>query len=180
MRVRQSSRNSKPMPQTCDARKRRKISPPTTLDTRKKVAEPKEFRARQNVILELGYFVGKLGRAHTFALVEKGVALPSDIHGVVYIPLDNGHWRLQLVQELKSRRAYRSTQTAYLYESREYPAVKRTIKCVAGPIAHRATCSACIARICALVALLSRGFLKHLKRSGSRVRSLCPFTAWIA
>jgi predicted nucleotide-binding protein len=64
--------------------------------------DKKEFRARQNVILELGYFVGKLGRAHTFALVEKGVELPSDIHGVVYIPLDDGHWRLRLVKELKA------------------------------------------------------------------------------
>jgi predicted nucleotide-binding protein len=64
--------------------------------------EPKELRARQNVILELGYFVGKLGRDHTFALVEKGLALPSDIHGVVYIPLDEGAWRFLLVKELKA------------------------------------------------------------------------------
>jgi predicted nucleotide-binding protein len=64
--------------------------------------DTKEFRARQNVILELGYFVGKLGRAHSFALVEKDVTLPSDIHGVVYIPLDEGHWRLRFVKELKA------------------------------------------------------------------------------
>ena len=64
--------------------------------------EQKELRARQNVILELGYFVGKLGRAQTFALVEKEVALPSDIHGVVYIRLDDGAWRLHLVKELKA------------------------------------------------------------------------------
>jgi predicted nucleotide-binding protein len=64
--------------------------------------EQKELRARQNVILELGFFVGKLGRERTFALVEKGVSLPSDIHGVVYIPLDNGDWRLRLVKELKA------------------------------------------------------------------------------
>jgi predicted nucleotide-binding protein len=62
----------------------------------------KEFRSRQNVILELGYFVGKLGRGHTFALVEKSVSLPSDIHGVIYIPLDDGEWRLRLVKELKA------------------------------------------------------------------------------
>ena len=64
--------------------------------------EQKELRARQNVILELGFFVGKLGRERTFALVEKGVTLPSDIHGVVYIPLDNEEWRLRLVKELKA------------------------------------------------------------------------------
>ena len=64
--------------------------------------EQKEPRARQNVILELGFFIGKLGRDRTFALVEKGVALPSDIYGVVYIPLDGGEWRLRLVKELKA------------------------------------------------------------------------------
>jgi predicted nucleotide-binding protein len=68
----------------------------------KATPEQKEPRARQNVILEFGYFVGKLGRKHTFALVEKGVALPSDIHGLVYIPLDDGDWRQRLVKELKA------------------------------------------------------------------------------
>jgi predicted nucleotide-binding protein len=64
--------------------------------------EQTEFRARQNVILELGFFVGKLGRNRTFALVQEGVTLPSDFHGVIYIPLDDGGWRLRLVRELKA------------------------------------------------------------------------------
>jgi predicted nucleotide-binding protein len=64
--------------------------------------EKKELRARQNVILELGFFVGRLGRQHTFALVEKDVALPSDLHGLIYIPLDREDWRLRLVKELKA------------------------------------------------------------------------------
>lgn len=68
----------------------------------KATPEQKELQARQNVILELGFFVGKLGRGRTFVLVEREVALPSDIHGVVYIPLDNGEWRLRLVKELKA------------------------------------------------------------------------------
>jgi predicted nucleotide-binding protein len=50
----------------------------------------------------LGYFVGKLGRKRTFALVEKDVALPSDIHGLIYIPLDETQWRFRLVKELKA------------------------------------------------------------------------------
>jgi predicted nucleotide-binding protein len=63
----------------------------------------KELRARQNVIFELGFFVGKLGRDKAFALVEEGVALPSDIHGLVYIPLDTRNaWRLLLVRELNA------------------------------------------------------------------------------
>ncbi len=64
--------------------------------------EQKELRARQKVILELGFFVGRLGRERTFALVEKGVTLPSDIHGLIYIPMDGADWRMRLVKELKA------------------------------------------------------------------------------
>ncbi len=70
--------------------------------TAKTNPQEREFRARQNVILELGFFVGKLGRGRTFALVEKGVTLPSDIHGLIYIPLDGGDWQLGLVRELRA------------------------------------------------------------------------------
>ena len=42
-------------------------------------------RARQNVILELGYFIGRLGRAHVAALLKGDVEKPSDYDGVVYI-----------------------------------------------------------------------------------------------
>jgi predicted nucleotide-binding protein len=45
-------------------------------------------RARQNVILELGYFLGKLGRTHVAALLKGDVEKPSDYDGVVYIVLD--------------------------------------------------------------------------------------------
>jgi predicted nucleotide-binding protein len=60
-------------------------------------------RARQNVILELGYFIGKLSRARVCALYREGVELPSDIHGVLYIPYDEGNgWRLQLAKEIRA------------------------------------------------------------------------------
>ena len=60
-------------------------------------------RARQNVILELGYFLGKLGRERVCALVKEGVERPSDYDGVVYIPLDDsGGWEMKLIRELKS------------------------------------------------------------------------------
>lgn len=60
-------------------------------------------RARQNVIFELGYFIGKLSRARVCALYEEGVELPSDYEGIVYIPLDSAEkWRFQLVKELKA------------------------------------------------------------------------------
>lgn len=62
-----------------------------------------EPRARQNVILELGYFIGQLGRERVCALVKKGVEWPSDYDGVLYIPLDDsGGWEMRLIQELKS------------------------------------------------------------------------------
>lgn len=60
-------------------------------------------RARQNVVLELGYFAGKLGRTHVCALYRGPLELPSDIVGVGYVPLDSsGGWRLQLAKELKA------------------------------------------------------------------------------
>lgn len=60
-------------------------------------------RARQNVVLELGYFIGKLGRSRVCALRQGDVEIPSDISGVLYIPLDDaGGWRMRLIQELKN------------------------------------------------------------------------------
>jgi predicted nucleotide-binding protein len=60
-------------------------------------------RARQNVVLELGYFLGKLGRARVCAIYEGDVEIPSDIHGVLYIPYDaGGGWRLRLATEIKA------------------------------------------------------------------------------
>jgi predicted nucleotide-binding protein len=58
-------------------------------------------RARQNVILELGYFTGKLGRSRVCALYKTGVEIPSDLHGVAFVELDAaGAWRMKLAQEL--------------------------------------------------------------------------------
>lgn len=60
-------------------------------------------RARQNVIFELGFFIGSLGRERVCALTKGDVELPSDYEGVVYIPLDEtGGWKMSLVRELKS------------------------------------------------------------------------------
>jgi predicted nucleotide-binding protein len=60
-------------------------------------------RARQNVILELGFFVGRLGRDKVAALEQPGLERPSDIDGVLYIALDAGDtWRLQLAKEFKA------------------------------------------------------------------------------
>lgn len=60
-------------------------------------------RARQNVVLELGYFVGRLGRDRVLALKRGDVEVPSDFNGVVYTDYDAaGHWKFELVKELKA------------------------------------------------------------------------------
>jgi predicted nucleotide-binding protein len=60
-------------------------------------------RALQNIVLELGYFIGRLGRDHVCAVHRGELELPSDYMGVIYIPFDgSGDWRLILARELKA------------------------------------------------------------------------------
>jgi predicted nucleotide-binding protein len=63
----------------------------------------KEYRARQNVIFEFGYFVGKLGRNRVCCLYKEGVELPSDIHGLLYKKINNSVEDIgfSLIKELK-------------------------------------------------------------------------------
>lgn len=62
-----------------------------------------EKRARQNVVFEMGYFAGKLGRNRLFYLLQDGVAKPGDLDGLVYTPYDTvGAWKFSLVKELKA------------------------------------------------------------------------------
>ena len=64
--------------------------------------EEKRPRARQNVVFELGFFIGVLGRSRVTVLYEDGVELPSDVAGVLYVRLDaKGSWRFELARELK-------------------------------------------------------------------------------
>lgn len=61
-------------------------------------------RARQNVVFEAGFFAGRLGRARVVLLYEAGVELPSDLDGVVYVPLDpGGAWKMKLTHEMASQ-----------------------------------------------------------------------------
>ena len=60
-------------------------------------------RARQNVIFELGFFIGSLGRDRVCALTKDKPEIPSDYAGVEYIPLDDhGAWRMGLFKELRA------------------------------------------------------------------------------
>lgn len=62
-----------------------------------------KLRARQNVVFELGFFFGALGRAQVAVLYEPQVELPSDINGLVYIELDDrGAWKTALIKELRA------------------------------------------------------------------------------
>lgn len=64
-----------------------------------------EDRARQNVVLELGIFLGLLGRERVAALIWDGVVRPSDYDGVVYTKFDAaGAWKYLLAKELKAAR----------------------------------------------------------------------------
>lgn len=67
-----------------------------------KAGEATRPRARQNVVFELGFFIGALGPERVVALVQGDVEKPSDFDGVVYVSLDNGHWKIDLAKELKA------------------------------------------------------------------------------
>lgn len=69
--------------------------------------QKQQARARQNVILELGYFLGRLGRNRVCALYREGVEIPSDYSGVLYVKLDDiGGWQLQLAKEMKAAKLH--------------------------------------------------------------------------
>ena len=76
----------------------------TECDVGRDKEQPKgseKYRARQNVVFEHGYLIGKLGRDKVSALVKGDVETPGDISGVVYINMDDGGaWKTQLVKEM--------------------------------------------------------------------------------
>ena len=77
------------------------LTPDDVGKSKDETGEPKP-RARQNVILELGYFWGKLGRDRMCVLYKEGIELPSDVHGIVYVPMNNpDEWQLKLAKEMK-------------------------------------------------------------------------------
>ena len=74
-------------------------------DTGSSIKEPDNVqqRARQNVIFEFGYFIGKLGRNRVAGMIRGGIDVPSDYSGVLFIPIDESDvWRLRLFKELKA------------------------------------------------------------------------------
>lgn len=61
-----------------------------------------QFRARQNVVFEHGYLIGKLGRQRVSAIVKGNIEIPGDIEGVVYIKYDDANgWKQTLAKDMK-------------------------------------------------------------------------------
>jgi predicted nucleotide-binding protein len=73
----------------------------TPCDVGSKIGDENNPRARQNVVFEHGYFIGRLGRSKVTALVKGNIETPNDISGVVYIDLDaRGAWKMDVAKEL--------------------------------------------------------------------------------
>lgn len=69
------------------------------------VGKPQEAkpRARQNVILEFGFFVSQLGREHVVALLKGNVEMPSDLNGLLYEVMDpRGAWKARVALEMRN------------------------------------------------------------------------------
>jgi predicted nucleotide-binding protein len=59
-------------------------------------------RARQNVVFEHGYLIGRIGRSKVCALVKGDIEKPNDISGVVYVIMDEADgWHFTIAKELK-------------------------------------------------------------------------------
>lgn len=66
------------------------------------IQEDGSSRARQNVVLELGYFIGLIGIERVRILKKGLVEIPSDLQGVIYENYDsNGNWKIKLIKELE-------------------------------------------------------------------------------
>lgn len=71
--------------------------------TKENNVEEEQARARQNVVFEHGYLIGKLGRQKVTALIKEKVETPGDILGVVYISMDKARaWKTELAREMKT------------------------------------------------------------------------------
>jgi predicted nucleotide-binding protein len=66
---------------------------------------PRQKRARQNVVFEHGFFIGKLDTPRVAALIVPGVEKPSDFDGICWIDFGSGtNWKNELARELREAR----------------------------------------------------------------------------
>lgn len=65
--------------------------------------DSERYRARQNVVFEHGFFIGKLGRDHVCAFVKGEVETPGDLSGVLYVPMNSaGAWKIDLAKNMRA------------------------------------------------------------------------------
>lgn len=75
----------------------------TACDIGASIKESKNLknRARQNVVFEHGFLIGKIGRKNVCALVKGEIDTPNDISGIVYVKMDDDDaWFLKIAKEL--------------------------------------------------------------------------------
>ncbi len=65
------------------------------------INQNQSYRARQNVVFEHGYFIGRLGRDRVKAIIVGDVEKPGDIDGVVYTKMSD-NWKLEIMNELEA------------------------------------------------------------------------------
>lgn len=58
-----------------------------------------EGRARQNVLIELGWFAGRLGRSRVRIVRHPDASIPSDLSGILYTST-SGNWQTELAKDL--------------------------------------------------------------------------------
>ncbi|WP_084446694.1 TIR domain-containing protein [Hymenobacter roseosalivarius] len=70
-------------------------------------------RARQNVILEIGYFLGRLGSERMRLITKENVEIPSDLSGILYQKHDSaGAWKIKLLKEMMAVGIYVNMENA--------------------------------------------------------------------
>ena len=79
------------------------LSPDDLSYPEERTPDQAKYRAKQNVIFELGYFLGRLGRQNVIAIFrkKKDFEIPNDYNGVLWIEYKNG-WYFKLIKELQA------------------------------------------------------------------------------
>ena len=79
------------------------LSPDDLAYPEEKTPEEAKYRAKQNVIFELGYFLGLLGKQNVIAIYrkKKGFEIPNNYNGVLWIEYKTG-WYFELIRELQA------------------------------------------------------------------------------
>ena len=82
------------------------LATPDDMGYAKESEDKKKYRVRQNVVLELGMLLSKLGRKRVAILLSQAEVMesPSDIEGLIYIPFKDNveEAKLSLAKEMQN------------------------------------------------------------------------------